>query len=145
MKPAPGIPNTPVILALSVAVIDLDEEYAHLLWRAAWASTDPQVRAWRFSVDHAMTSLLRGVGTQNLLDNYLHSTFSAKTICDLVERLWHENLLTRRQANAYQNGILRFAGPTGQWLISKYTPADEKHPAGIQFQNIYHNPLRKSA
>jgi hypothetical protein len=130
-----GTPPTPALLALSMGVIGLQEEEAHLLWRTAWESTDPTLRAWRFAVDHIMESLMHGAGSQTMLDAYLRGPFSARAIIDVTERLWHECRLSRKQANAYQNGILAHAGRDGRWVLARYVPPSHDKPAGVEFRH----------
>ena len=129
-----GTPPTPAIMALSMTVIGLEEEAAHQLWQVAWQSTDPTLRAWRFAVDHIMRALMNGAGSQTVLDSYLSGPFSARAIVNISERLWHENRLSRKQANIYQDAMLRHAGSHGEWLLGRYIPPIGQKPAGITFK-----------
>ena len=86
-------------------------------------------------VSHVNRALEQGAGSQALLDTYLAQTFSARTLCDVAERLWHENKLSRLQANRYEERILAYIGKDGRWLYSRYVPQDGSKPCGVVFQN----------
>ena len=138
--PAPvvphGAPLIPAILVLSLGAIGVSETDAHQLWAKAWASEDFQIRSWRFMVDHTMYAIRCGKGSQILLDSYLSGAFSARVMIDVVERLWHEYRLSRQQANAIEEAMLRHTGKDGRWLAVQYRPRTDAKPDGFTFKTI---------
>jgi hypothetical protein len=94
----PGIPAVSPLWRSLWAVCGAEDAQIHMLWGALCQCADFQVRSFRFAMIVAEANLVQRPGTE-AIDAFLTTIWTPTRCVDMLERLFHSALLTRRQCN----------------------------------------------
>lgn len=105
------------------------------LWARLHQSKDPQVRAWRYSLDRFMALFTSGQANEMTPSQFLSGPWSGKIVIDALERLCIDQLLDRKTASRLEEIFLRQLTSSGGWRFRKvHAHENQQKSDGFQIQ-----------
>jgi hypothetical protein len=119
MTPVQGAPPVASLWQMLWQVVGVSQAESGALWAKLHQSRDPHCIAWRYGVQRYMDLFSTGNVDESLPWQFLDGPWRGQVVIDALERLVIERLLSRRDANRYEEIYLRQMDQHGGWLFRR--------------------------